>query len=45
MPIEHNVTTLLGEKMFTNYNSSDIYLKTSHTQHIRWINRQHILSD
>lgn len=33
MSTEYNVTTLLVEKMFTNYNSSDIFLKTSHTQH------------
>jgi hypothetical protein len=35
MLTEHNVATLLVEKMFTNYNSSDMYLKTSYTQHMR----------
>lgn len=45
MPREHNVATLLVEKMFTNHNSLDTFLKTSHTQHIRWMKRQHILSD
>jgi len=34
MLTEHNVATLLVEKMFTNYNSSDIYISKPVTHNI-----------